>query len=568
MLPAGLIKALTKDELLNWVARPIARRFGYLARAQRQRYYPALAAVFILAILANYGWQVVRSEVKSQSIDLATRLRLSSPKPDPRIVILDVDERALAALAPEHGRWPWPRSVLAEALATVSDAGARSVVFNVMMSDPDKANPQADSLFNDVAANTANAVFPLIRLNPKNDAQSEVRAKMLPGVRLKDPAAGDTPLAVLFPVFPGTHDKLGVNNLKIDKDGVVRRYAVWWPEAGFALPSVPLRAAALAVPDGLRAPDEIILNWRNKRGDYTRVSFADFYLGLSGKAPFSMEIFKGATVILGASAPGIATTKGTASAPLMDDNAILATAIDDLTHGTWLRLLPGWASVLISILFVSGLALAFARGAQAKSINGVFAAVQSLLLVVTIGSASYTVFLVDLSDCFMFALCYFAVAKFHAMIDRNASRGMPSFSSLRIEGEHLDRFVVFGYRRPPKQSARLRHAKVALERHYGIRNTFVIDNAFGSDNLFGEACKDLEFFVVFTDGAGATGEPPARFEGEPPFRGLEALAWLHGVGEAHPITAALRDDRAALARDVGRALLSAADHLINAPATR
>ena len=563
MLPKGIFKAIVKGELLDWVARPIARRFGYLARSHRQRYYPALAVLFIVAILANSVWQAVRSDVKSQSIDLAIKARLSSPKPDPKIIILDVDERALAVLANDHGRWPWPRSVLAEAIATVSDAGARSVVFNVMMSDADKTNPQADLLFNDVAANTPNAVFPLLRLNPKNDAESQVQAKMLPSVRFKDEAAGESTIAVLFPMFAGTHDKLGINNLKIDKDGVVRRYSVWWPETGYALPSMSLRAATLANPKANGTPDEIIINWRNKRGDYQRISFADFYLGVNGKAPFAMDVFKDATVIIGASAPGIATTKGTASAPLLDDNTILATAIDDISNGTWLRLLPNWASACVSSLLIIILAFAFTRGVPDKSINRWFALAQGTLAAITIGSASYTVYLADLSECFMFALFYFSIAKLHAMIDRNASRGMPSFSNIRIEGDHLDRFVVFGYRRTGRPPAQLRQTKAALERRYGIRNVFVIDNAFSGDNLFGEACKDLEFFIVFTDAQGATGTLPSELTGQAPFHGVPEALWLRGVGLTQAIHTDLREDRSALAREVGRALLTVSDRLIN-----
>ena len=562
MLPKGIVKAITKGNLLDWVV-PIARRFGYLARSHRQHYYAVLAVLFIVVILANSVWQAVRSDVESQSIDLAVRARLSSPKPDPKIIILDVDERALAVLANDHGRWPWPRSVLAEAIATVSDAGARSVVFNVMMSDADKTNPQADLLFNEVAANTPNAVFPLLRLNPKNDAESQVRAKMLPNVRFKEKGAGESTIAVLFPVFAGTHDKLGINNLKIDKDGVVRRYSAWWPETGYALPSMSLRAASLANPAANGTPDEIILNWRNKRGDYQRISFADFYLGVNGKAPFAMDVFKDATVIIGASAPGLATTKGTASAPLLDDNTILATAIDDISNGTWLRLLPNWASALVSSLLIVILAVAFTRGVPDESINRWFALAQGILAAITIGSASYTVYLADLSECFMFALIYFSISKLHAMIDRNASRGMPSFSNISIEGDHIDRFVVFGYRRTGRPPAQLRQTKAALERHYSIRNVFVIDNAFSSDNLFGEACKDLEFVIVFTDAQGTTGILPSGLAGPAAFSGVPEALWLRGVGLTQSIYTTLREDRSALAREVGRALLTVSDRLIN-----
>lgn len=563
MLPKAIIRAVIKGAIFELIARPIARRFGYLARSHRQAYYPALALLFILVIIANATWETIRSDVKSRSHDLAIHARLSSPKPDPKIIILDIDERSLAEFSKEHGRWPWPRSVLAEAIATISDAGARSVVLNVMMSDPDKVNPQADSIFNDVAANTPNAIFPLVRLNPKNDSGSQVQAKMLPGVRLKDTAAGESTLAVLFPVFPGTHDKMGINNLKIDKDGVVRRYAVWWPEKNFALPSISQRASALINSDQANTPDEIILNWRNKRGDYTRISFSDYFLGVTGKAPFALDVFKNATVIIGVSAPGIATTKGTASAPLLDDNTILATAIDDISNATWLRLLPAWSTAVISSLLVALLALAFNRRIPEKSINLWFVLAQSTLAAITIASASYTVYLADLSECFMFALFYFSLAKIHALIDRNASRGMPSFSNILIEDRDIDRFVVFGYNRSSHAPAQLRRTKDAWERYYGIHNLFVIDNAFGGDNLFGQACKDLEFIILFCDLKGVSTSVSDGTYSQPPFTASVTAEWLHGVSVIQPITAEQRVDRVALEREVGRALFRVSDQLLN-----
>ena len=561
-----VLSSAVQSEALGWIARPIARRFGSFARSARHVSYFALAALFLVAIAANAIWEAVRNEAQAESIDLAVRARISSPVPDRRIVILDVDERALAMLAPERGRWPWPRSVLAEAIATVADAGARAVVVNVMMSDPDKGDPHADRVFDEVARATPNAVFPMIRLNPKNDSQSEVRAAMLPGVRLFSPAGAESRIAVLIPAFAGTHDKLGVNNLVADQDGVVRRYAVWRHEAGFALPSIALRAAQLLVgPDAVHTREEIILNWRNKRGDYRRVSFADFVLAAQAGSDSALEQFKGAVVILGVSAPGIANTKGTSASAVVDDNVILATAIDDIVNDTHLRVLPGWVDALISGLLVTSLALAFYRGIADTSINRWFALAQGALVVVTIGSASYTVYLADLSACFVFGLSYFLIAKLYALVDRNASRGMPAFTDIRFDPAVIDRVVVFGFATRGLAWREIVDAKTALERRFGVWRTFHIDNAFGIANLFGGTCAGLEFFVVFSGvaeipaavaGAGTASDLLGDTVGGPIINGffdIRELAWAQAM------------DSAAIQREVGHALLRVADRLINPP---
>ena len=48
--------------------------------------------------------------------DNMVRGRVITAPADPRIVIIDIDESALARMATEFGRWPWPRDTLASVL--------------------------------------------------------------------------------------------------------------------------------------------------------------------------------------------------------------------------------------------------------------------------------------------------------------------------------------------------------------------------------------------------------------------------------------------------------------------
>ncbi len=66
------------------------------------------------------------------------RLRLLAPRSaDPQIVVVDIDETALAA----HGRWPWPRRRLAQLLdAAVVQGGARLVGLDLVLAQPDQSS--------------------------------------------------------------------------------------------------------------------------------------------------------------------------------------------------------------------------------------------------------------------------------------------------------------------------------------------------------------------------------------------------------------------------------------------
>jgi len=341
----------------------------------------------------------------------------------------------------------------------------------------------------------------MIRLNPANDATSEVLVKHIPGAVLLDPAVADSRIAVLLPVFAGTHDKLGVANLKVDDDGVIRSHAPWWGEPGFRLPSIAQRAATTAgltfELTGRVVEKGFLLNWRNKRGEYRRVSFADAYASMNGEEGFDLASLRDAIVVVGVSAPGIATVKGTAAWPMTDDNVILATAIDDLKHGTYLRALPLWASSIVSLLFVGALAWWFYLGVSDTLINRWFGVGQSLFVLLTIGSVSFTSYLVDLSDSFFFGFAFFAVAKLYAIVDHNASRGMPAYAAVTARADR-DRMLLIGFSTRQVTKADLAGLRDDLERRVGVDDVFLLDNAFGDGHLFDPVCKGWHFLVVLT----------------------------------------------------------------------
>lgn len=66
------------------------------------------------------------------------RLRLLAPRQaDPQVVVVDIDEQALA----DHGRWPWPRRQLAALLdAAFSQGGARLVGLDLVLAQPDQSS--------------------------------------------------------------------------------------------------------------------------------------------------------------------------------------------------------------------------------------------------------------------------------------------------------------------------------------------------------------------------------------------------------------------------------------------
>ncbi|MFL6651647.1 MAG: CHASE2 domain-containing protein, partial [Sulfurifustaceae bacterium] len=90
----------------RWILLPLA----LLSERLGNRFYLGLAVVVIVGALYGIAGGLTGG-MKHQAYDLIMKSRFRTPLPDPDIVLVDIDEASLAAMAPEYGRWPWPRSV-------------------------------------------------------------------------------------------------------------------------------------------------------------------------------------------------------------------------------------------------------------------------------------------------------------------------------------------------------------------------------------------------------------------------------------------------------------------------
>jgi CHASE2 domain-containing sensor protein len=480
---------------LSWAAWQ-SRRFGSRA---------ILAVGVAATVYAGYLWVThkIAPDAPKPSHDVILKTRWSSPPPSSQIVILDIDERSLAALAAQHGRWPWSRDVLADGLQKVNDLGARAVLFNVMLSDPDKNNADADAAMDVTAQMLPTTAYPLIRLNPKNDSLSQLKVSQLPGAQLKAGAdqagTGQAPtLAAIVPMFAAMQERLGVANQKPDDDGVVRKYPLTWEEATFSLPSLVKRTAELGKMDLAGVPAVMSLNWRNKQGRYTRISFSDL-LNSSPDDP-KMKVFAQSFVVLGLSAPGLGQTKGTAVTAVEDDNEILATALDDVLHKTYLRILPDWAVLLINLLAIWGLVWMALSATKPAFLNKIFVLAQSGMGGLTLLMASYTNYLIDLSDSMSFGLAVFGAIKMVQSLDDSWSRAKPGMRRV-VRDKHSGTLLLLGYRDSQLSAVMAGQLQKALEAIVGMPKVVRVDDLFGGESFIKASCSDYSCLMLLVEPA-------------------------------------------------------------------
>jgi adenylate cyclase len=72
------------------------------------------------------------------SLDVHQRIAPREPPPDTPVLIVDIDEAALKQI----GQWPWPRTIMAQLVNKLHQAGAAVIAFDILFSEPDRTSPQ------------------------------------------------------------------------------------------------------------------------------------------------------------------------------------------------------------------------------------------------------------------------------------------------------------------------------------------------------------------------------------------------------------------------------------------
>ena len=413
--------------------------FALLARRWKQRFYLHLAVLFTLFALADAAYFHLREEMRQAAFDSMVAYRLMVPKPDPDIVIVDINEASLAAMAPDYGRWPWPRQVLGEFLEQIEKQQPQAVVFDILFSDADVYNPDSDTYFNAAIAATTNTFFPILRLDPASDGLSQIKASQLPGaLALSSAAQKDATVAVVLPHFPAALNsgRLGLHNIYPDDDGVVRQYLVYRDDYGWKLPTLPARIGrelGWPVPQA----QNVLLNWRGAPFTYHYVSFADVFQDLtSQKKRRAQNEFSGKIVIIGSTAPSLFDIKPTPMSQMHPGVEILATAIDNFKHDDYLRFPEARIPyMLLALTIVWITAWGFYRDIGHGKMDLWFGASQFILVGISYASINLSNVYINLTGPVTLALEYYAVARIYAAATGKALERNTLRSSLEHEGE-------------------------------------------------------------------------------------------------------------------------------------
>ncbi|MFZ9110957.1 MAG: CHASE2 domain-containing protein, partial [Burkholderiaceae bacterium] len=400
------------------------------------------------------SWQLFQDGENSlinSSYDQLLKARLVAPKVDPSILIIDIDERSLDAMRSDYGRWPWPRETLGASLEWLESKGVKAVVFDILFADQDTLNPLSDRAFAEAVERSQTSYFPVLRLNPKNDSISEVRAGMLPGFS-EQMASKHAPvtldsgqntedlgptIAIVPPIFNSALQtrRLGFHNIYPDPDGVNRIYTLWEDLENFRLYSLPARMAldfGWSLPDNPRQ----IIKFPLEPYSYRSISFIDIWeLSQSSpemKQPDWAENLQGAIVLIGSTAPSLFDVKVTPLSGIHPGVHILANAIDNVKNQGFLSELPLLFKLIqcwALLVFMAWLSTAISITSQRWAIL----VMPSLFLALSYLSLQLTPLFLDFTIAASQALLFFSVLSMYFSW-RLKHFATPSASFLRKTG--------------------------------------------------------------------------------------------------------------------------------------
>ncbi len=442
---------------VSWV-----RRLG--ARA-----YLFLALIFSVVIVGDWGVQGFVSGAEIRLFDTLISKRILTPKPDPDIVILDIDEASLSGMAAQQGRWPWANQVFGDLVHSIEAQQPKAIVFDILFSDRDSLRPESDAAFNAAIAASRTTFFPMLRLDPQNDKLSRIPVGALPGVRPLEAAVPapdpQEPIAIILPKVPAAIDngRLGSHQVHPDHDGIIRRYPGWLAHAGWRIPSLPQRMAEEFNWPG--APvQEALLNWRGPPFTYRYLPFIDVYRELVEAKPEQPgKAFAGKIVIIGSTAPSLFDVKGTPMARIHPGVEILATAIDNFKNGDTLRERPAWVMRLAALLLIWSMAIALYRQVHINVFDAVFGALQAGLLAFAFAVLNFSNWYLDTSAPLSLGLLYFAVARvYHGQSQKWLASSQWQDMAELAQGTRL--LAVMAIRLNGGKPAERRHLQSQLDR--------------------------------------------------------------------------------------------------------
>ena len=305
------------------------------------RFFTAIILTLIASVLAISGILV---RFDNLHYDLGRYLTFKPAPAD--IVIVAIDEASLESI----GRWPWSRIVHADLINKLKREQARVIGLDIIFSEPELSNPEADAILATAIAQAGNVVLPV--LFEESFKGSPIK-QSVPMESLASHAAA-----------------LGRVHVPLDADGIARSIHLWEGlgstpiqhfsqavlQAAKQLPNDVELFPSTASPTKVSSVNKSVLTSTDLRrvkflgspGHFQRISYINVLTG-----EFPKHYFKDKVVLIGATALGLGDvlpTPVSAQMQPMPGVEYHANAIAAMRNSELIKTTPTWLTCLLSVL--------------------------------------------------------------------------------------------------------------------------------------------------------------------------------------------------------------------------
>jgi len=335
--------------------------------------------------------------------DVQRRLLADPKRADKRIVVIEVDQASLDHFEQDNIPYPWPRSLYNPLLEHCARGGAAAVMFDVLFNNLSPWGEETDAEF--AAGIRKNGrVFLAAAFSSAGAAGGPLDPRLSVKVEgTPPPELRRTAVSPPLPAISAAAVGIGSVTLRPDADGAVRRLPVGALFDGRLVPGLAfapftagvkaawfepgrVRLGGLSVP--LDDQGRLLVRFHGQRRDYRRYSAAEVITSAvavaAGRPPaVPAEVFRGAYVIVGSTAPGLLDLKPTPLAATAPGFEVHVAAIDNLLNGDFLAQAPsavsaGLALAAAALVVAAVILLPVATGVGA--VAGLVVAILALLV--------------------------------------------------------------------------------------------------------------------------------------------------------------------------------------------
>ena len=322
-----------------------------------------LAVVFIVTLMAAAG---ILDRPDRVFWDKFQRIASGARRPDPRLLLVAVDQQGMDYFSSQGVFWPWPRDLWAQLITVAEAAGAKAVLFDVFFDDAGIDRLNSSGFYTDMEfAGKLSGPLPVViaaQLLPHQTLPDSLPPGLeRAGPPFKPYPAGNAGLRLPNKRFQQA--QMGLANIEPDADGVIRWLPLLYSTGNHSYPTMVARLAQLLEGDTLRLPrlDRSGRMWLRYYGaggpdvSFPYVSATDLIMG-----SIPPDSLRGRILVVGGLAAGLLDYKPTpvaeAVAPFPGFE-IQATALSNLLKGDELTLPhPALSAVFPLIMGVLGVA--------------------------------------------------------------------------------------------------------------------------------------------------------------------------------------------------------------------